>query len=169
MFCINQRPRMDMWQLRWICDKHMISDRMGFHWGNLKEAGVLFYRIMECVKIPTFSNIINGEPPQSFKSSRGLRQGDPLSPLLYVLGMDVFSRYLLELASRNTIRGFKVDRVATPVIHLLYADDCTLFLENSTGVIKRKELQRPSTRFAEPQVSWWTLLSHIPTSVFTPA
>lgn len=28
MFCINQRPRMDMWQLRWICDKHQAYDQI---------------------------------------------------------------------------------------------------------------------------------------------
>ena len=116
-------------RIEWVFIEETLK-KLGFH-------STFIGWIMECVTTPTFSTLINGEPSQSFKSSRGLRQGDPLSPLLYVLGMDVFSRYLLDLASRNTIRGIKVDRVATPVTHLLYADDCILFLKNATGVIKR--------------------------------
>ena len=44
-----------------------------------------------CITRTSFSVLINGSPEGFFKSSRGLKQGVPLSPYLSVLGMEVFS------------------------------------------------------------------------------
>jgi hypothetical protein len=49
-----------------------------------------------CVSIVKFSILVNGAPPGFFQSSKGIRQGDPLSPLLFVVVMEALSRMLNE-------------------------------------------------------------------------
>ena len=52
--------------------------------------------------------LINGSPADFFGSSRGLRQGDPLSPMLFLIMIEVFSRLLRRVEGAGLIRGFKV-------------------------------------------------------------
>lgn len=74
-----------------------------------------------------FSVIINGTPQGFFKSSRGLRQGDPISPALFIIGAEVFSRALNNLALRRGFSPFKVPSGCPIVTHLAYADDVLIF------------------------------------------
>ena len=61
-----------------------------------------------CTSIIRFSVIVNGSPTGFFESSRGLRQGDPLSPLLFLLIMEVLSHMLKRSVERGFIMGFQV-------------------------------------------------------------
>ena len=87
-----------------------------------------------CVSTVRFSVLVNGSPSGFFGSSRGLRQGDPLSPLLFLLIMEVLSRILKKTEERGFIQGFHVGPVNSTgirVSHLLFADDTILFCDAS--------------------------------------
>jgi hypothetical protein len=86
-----------------------------------------------------FSVLINGAPSPFFGSSRGVWQGDLLSPFLFVLVMKAFSRMLGAFTSRGLILGFSVgtsepDRVT--VSHLLIADDTLIFCGANASQIR---------------------------------
>ena len=59
------------------------------------------------VTTASFSVLVNGSPAGFFNSSRGLRQGDPLSPYLFVLGMEVFSILMEKASSKGFLQGHK--------------------------------------------------------------
>ena len=87
-----------------------------------------------CVSTVRFSVLVNGSPTSFFGSSRGLRQGDPLSPLLFLLIREVLSRILKKTEEGGFIHGFHVGPVNSTgirVSHLLFADDTILFCDAS--------------------------------------
>jgi hypothetical protein len=83
--------------------------------------------IMKCVKTVNFSILINGRPSQSFCPKRGLRQGDPLSPYLFIICANVFSNLITKAQQEKQIHGVKIAHGAPEVSHLLFADDSLLF------------------------------------------
>ena len=90
--------------------------------------------IKACVTSIRLSVLVNGSPEGFFGSSRGLRQGDPLSPLLFLLIMEVLSRLLKKTEECNLIRGFHVgvvNFVGMRISHLFFVDDTILFCEAS--------------------------------------
>ncbi|XP_030924785.1 uncharacterized protein LOC115951776 [Quercus lobata] len=77
-----------------------LMDRIGF--------GARWSRwIKACIFTVKFSVLINGSPKGFFGSSRGLRQGDPLSPLLFLMIMEVLSRLLKRTENGGFLCGFK--------------------------------------------------------------
>ncbi|KAL9230819.1 hypothetical protein vseg_006119 [Gypsophila vaccaria] len=84
-------------------------------------------QVMECVKTVSFSVLINGSPTKVFRPNRGLRQGDPLSPYLYILCAEALSGMIRRAVERRAISGVKVARRAPIIFHLLFADDSIIF------------------------------------------
>ena len=85
-----------------------------------------------CCSTATFSILINGRPSGFFRSSRGLRQGDPLSPYLFLFAMEVLSQLLSCARNGGFISGFRVGgrgRKGLIVSHLLLADDALIFCD----------------------------------------
>jgi endonuclease/exonuclease/phosphatase family metal-dependent hydrolase len=83
--------------------------------------------ILKCVSTVSFSILINGSPTSAFYPQRGLRQGDPLSPYLFILCDDVFSALIAKAHSNKLIHGIKIAPKAPEITHLLFADDSLLF------------------------------------------
>ena len=78
----------------------------------------------------SYAVLVTGSAKGWVKVSRGLRQGDPLSPFLFTLVADVLSKMLLREEERNSLEGFRVGRNKTKVSHLQFADD-TIFFSNT--------------------------------------
>jgi hypothetical protein len=79
------------------------------------------------VKNGSVGVMLNGEESKFFKPGKGLRQGDPLSPLLFNLVGDVLTRMLVKGARQGLIRGLGDDFREGGIISLQYADDTILF------------------------------------------
>ncbi|RVW40785.1 LINE-1 retrotransposable element ORF2 protein [Vitis vinifera] len=85
-----------------------------------------------CISTASFSILVNGVPAGYFSNSRGLRQGDPLSPYLFVLGMEVLSAMLRRAVDGGFTSGCNIQGrggMEINVSHLLFADDTIIFCE----------------------------------------
>lgn len=85
--------------------------------------------IMECVTLVHYTQLINGNLTKSFTPSQGLRQGDPLSPYLFILCANILSISLTQAESSNKLKGVKVGRSGISFTHLLFANDSLLFFK----------------------------------------
>ena len=66
--------------------------------------------IIECISTVSYSILVNGEPKGDIKPSRGIRQGDPLSPYLFPLCLKGLNRMLQAAAREDEIKGFSLCR-----------------------------------------------------------
>jgi hypothetical protein len=85
---------------------------------------------MRCVRIVSLEVKVNGELLPSFKLTRGLRQGDPILPYLFLLCGEWLSSLLKNYDAGWIDRGIRVSFQAPWISHLLlFADDCLVFMK----------------------------------------
>ena len=88
------------------------------HWINL---------IMTCVYIVLYFILINGEPHGHIVPTRGLRQGDPLSPYMFILCVEGLSNLISRAEMNGGLSSMPITRGGTKISHLFFMDDSLLF------------------------------------------
>ena len=97
-----------------------IMERLGFDGKWRKLVGC-------CFRLVSFSIMINGEPHGFFHPSRGLRQGDPLSPYLFLLCAEGLHSLIQQVADNGELRGVSLCKEGPKITDLFFADDSLLF------------------------------------------
>lgn len=82
---------------------------------------------MECITTVRYSMLVNGAPFGFFKVGRGIIQGDPLLPYLFIMVTNVLSRNISKLLSEESIKEVKPASSLEPTIIQQFVDDTILF------------------------------------------
>jgi len=83
--------------------------------------------VMTCVRSVTYSILVNSQPYGKIVPSRGLRQGDPLSPYLFLIVAEGLSSLMAKAEAENRITGVPIAAGGFRLSHLFFADDSLLF------------------------------------------
>ena len=87
--------------------------------------------VMAMVSSVSFSVLFNGEKLESFKPSRGIWQGDPISRYIFLIAAEGLSCLLKSSSRSSLLAGSKVTLTVPAVNHLLFADDSMLLFKSS--------------------------------------
>jgi len=110
--------------------------RLGFHHVWIKW-------IRGCMESSTVSVLVNGSPTEEFKPSRGLRQGDPMAPFLFIIVAEGLAGLVRQAMKANLLLGVKVGIKEVEVAFLQFADDTLFFCEESwSNVVMMKAILR---------------------------
>lgn len=96
-------------------------------------AQVWIHRVMACIRSVTYSFVHSGTVFGDIKPYRGIRQGDPISPYIYLLCVEGLSSIIRRQESVGLIHGISIAKGAPCITHLLFADDCYIFFR-ATGM-----------------------------------
>ena len=119
-------------RVEWTCLENVMR-KMGVHQKMIEV-------IMRCITTVTYSIRINGQTRGRIVPSRGLCQGNPLSPYLFLFCAEGLSAVLCYAAMRQAIHGVAVCRRAPRISHLFFANDSLVFCRASLE--ECNELQR---------------------------
>lgn len=115
-------------------DLEKAFDRL--EWPYIKNTLVYFWfldklseLIMSCITTSTIQVLINGRKMETFHPTRGIRQGDPMSPYIFILYMERLSRTILNSVEHRLWDLIKICTTGPNLSHLLFANDLTLFVK----------------------------------------
>ena len=83
------------------------------------------------VSLAFFSILVNGSPLNPFNASKGIRQGDPLSPFLFIIAAERIGKLLKNRRSEKKIRVLSLTTGMDPQTHQQFVDD-NMFMETSS-------------------------------------
>lgn len=84
---------------------------------------------MACVSMVSYAVLLNGHSHGFIKPKRGLRQGDPLSPFLFIMCAKSLVCSLNNAKAKGTLHGIKLHVQGPFVHHILFADDSLLMCQ----------------------------------------
>ncbi|EPS72636.1 hypothetical protein M569_02121, partial [Genlisea aurea] len=116
-------------RVEWSFLKAMLI-QLGFHISFVE-------LILLAVSSVSYSLVINGDRVGLINPQRGLRQGDPLSPYLFLFCAEGLSSALRAAEQSQSITGFRVTRRGPSISHLFFADDAMIFCEASCAALSR--------------------------------
>ena len=106
---------------------------------TLRDAGfptTLINLIMECISSTSVQILWNGEPTDVFSPSRGIHQGDPLPPYIFVLCVERLAHGIEMEVQTSKWKPIKLGRRGVPISHLFFADDLLLLAHASMDQVR---------------------------------
>lgn len=112
-------------------------------------------KVMECVESMKYKIIVNGLCSKEIILERGLREGNPIYPYLFLLCQKWFSMNLIEIKRSKRIEGIKLAHCLERLNNLFFADECLLFIKAELShIIYLKEIPRRYEDVAGQKVNY---------------
>ena len=95
--------------------------------------------ISECISTISYFVLVNGEPTEFFKPTRGISQRDPLSPYLFLLCSEGLTQLINHAILAGKLRRYSLCRNGPKISQLFFVDDSLLFCKAQLGDVKTIE------------------------------